>query len=104
MNEGMTLLGVHVALLVAGVLIQVLLATWVARGVFAASYGFVLVYAYVVATTIGYAAVAVRARQKSMAVRLRYLGVYHLAATVLMAFILLLIVYGLGAGTAPTVD
>jgi 4-hydroxybenzoate polyprenyltransferase len=92
-NEGMMLLGAHAALLVVGVLIQVALAMWVAAGVFAASFGFVLVYAYVVATTIGYAAVAVRARQKPMAVRYRYLVVYHVAATLLMALILLLIVY-----------
>jgi NADH:ubiquinone oxidoreductase subunit 6 (subunit J) len=89
----MILLGVHGALLVVGVLIQIALATWLAEGVFAASYGFVLVYAYAVATTIGYAAVAVRARQKPMSVRFRYLVVYHIAATLLMAFIVILIAY-----------
>lgn len=92
-NEGMVLLGVHAGLLAVGVVIQYVLATIVADGVFAASYGFVLVYAYAVATTIGYAAVAVRARNKSMAVRMRYLVVYHLAATVLMGLILALIIF-----------
>lgn len=87
------MLGLHAGLLVAGVLIQYVLATIVADGVFSASYGFVLVYAYAVATTIGYAAVAVRARNKPMAVRARYLVFYHLAATGLMALILFLIIY-----------
>ncbi len=87
------LLGVHAALLVVGVLIQVALAMWVAGGFFAASFGFVLVYAYVVATTIGYAVVAIRARQKTMAIRYRYLIIYHVGATLLMALVLLLIVY-----------
>jgi L-asparagine transporter-like permease len=92
-NEGLLLLGVHGALLVVGVLIQVLLATTLAGGFFAASYGFVTVYAYIVATTIGYAAVATRARNKPLSIRYRYLVVYHVAASLLMALILILIVY-----------
>jgi L-asparagine transporter-like permease len=106
--EGMRLLGLHAGLLVVGVLIQYFLATQFSQGVFAASYGFVLVYAYVVATTIGYGALAVRARNKPLGVRFRYLVMYHFAATVLMIFILLLLLYNpvvrlprAGAPTTP---
>jgi L-asparagine transporter-like permease len=92
LNEGLTLLAAHLALLAAGVVIQVLLATNVSGGIFATAYGFVLVYALVVATTIGYAAVAVRARHKPMATRYKYLIFYHLGANLLMAFLLFVIV------------
>jgi L-asparagine transporter-like permease len=105
--EGMRLLGLHAGLLAVGVLVQYLLATLFSQGVFAASYGFVLVYAYVVATTIGYGALAVRARNKPLGVRFRYLALYHLATTFLMAFILIALLYTPiavrpGADTPPT--
>jgi hypothetical protein len=74
-TEGMRLLGLHGGLLTAGVLVQYLLAITLSGGVFAASYGFVLVYAYVVATTIAYGGLAVRAREKPLATRMRYLAV-----------------------------